>query len=104
MIQNPSKWPEALCVYNFHHNASVGVATDYKSGGWGSIPGKYKSVCSTACYSDRLWGPPTHLLNMYRELFIGVKRPGRETVHSPPFSAVVKNGSRDISLFSQTQS
>jgi hypothetical protein len=32
---------------------------------------------------DGLWGPPSLLSNGYRGSFLGVKRPGRETNHSP---------------------
>jgi hypothetical protein len=39
---------------------------------------------------DRLWGPPNLLSNGYLGLSSGVKRPGRETDHSPPASAEVK--------------
>jgi hypothetical protein len=39
---------------------------------------------------DRLWDPPSLLLNGYRRL-PGVKRPGREADQSSPSSAEVKN-------------
>ena len=41
-------------------------------------------------YSDRRWGPRILLFNGYRGSFPGLKRAGRE-VHSPAFSAGVKN-------------
>jgi hypothetical protein len=40
---------------------------------------------------DRLWGPPSLLSNEYRSPSLGVKPPGHEADHSPPFSAQVKN-------------
>ena len=50
---------------------------------------------STRFYSpkrpDRLWGPPSLLLNGYRVSFPRVKWPLREVNHSPPSSAEVKN-------------
>jgi hypothetical protein len=36
---------------------------------------------------DRLWGPASSLLSGQ-----GVKQPGREVDHSPPFTSEVKNG------------
>jgi hypothetical protein len=44
---------------------------------------------------ERLWGPPSLLSNGYGgALSLGVKRPGRETDHSSPSSAEVKNAWR----------
>jgi hypothetical protein len=42
---------------------------------------------------DRLWGPTSILYNGYQGggISLGVKQPGREADHSPPFSAEVKN-------------
>jgi hypothetical protein len=40
----------------------------------------------------RLWGPHSFLSNGYRGLFHqGIKQPGRETDHSPSFSAEINN-------------
>jgi hypothetical protein len=47
-------------------------------------------IITSPCPPDRLWGPPNLLYNEYRELFPGIKRPGREADHSPPTSAEVK--------------
>jgi hypothetical protein len=43
-------------------------------------------IFSSPCYSDRLWGPPSLLLNGYRV----VKRSKREAEHSPTTRAEVK--------------
>ena len=40
--------------------------------------------------SDSPWVPPSLLYNMYRIFFPGVKRPGRDLDHPPPYSADVK--------------
>ena len=40
---------------------------------------------------DRLWAPPSLILNGYPGCNLGVKRPGREVYHSPPSSDKVKN-------------
>jgi len=40
---------------------------------------------------DRLWGPPSLLFNGYWVSLPGLQRPGREDVHSLPFSAELKN-------------
>ena len=42
-------------------------------------------------YPDRLWGPSSFLFTEYRSISPGVKRPGREAIHSPPPIAQVKN-------------
>ena len=40
---------------------------------------------------DRPWGLTTLLFILHYGYFPGVKRPGREVDHSPPFSAEIKN-------------
>jgi hypothetical protein len=65
-----------------------------------SIPGKGKSLFSSPKRRDRLWGPPSLLSNGYRCSFRGVKQPGREFNHLPPFSAEVKNEGRYSSTLS----
>jgi hypothetical protein len=52
-----------------------------------SSPESVKNIHFSCC-PDRLWGPPSHLSDMYRrDLFPGVKWPGIEADHSPPTSA-----------------
>jgi hypothetical protein len=41
-------------------------------------------------FPDRLWSPPNLTAKEYRGSFSGVKRPGRETDHSPPASSEIK--------------
>ena len=40
---------------------------------------------------DPLWGPPSLLLNWYRDSFLVVKRPERKVNHSPAYNPEVKN-------------
>jgi len=42
--------------------------------------------------SDRPWGPPSLLYNVYRVFPGGKEWPGRDADPSPPSSAVVKKG------------
>jgi len=59
--------------------------------GWtvrGSNPGRGKRLFASLNCSCRLSGPPSLLFSGYRGFFSpGVKRPGREVDHSPPYSA-----------------
>jgi hypothetical protein len=49
-----------------------------------------KIICSSPHRPDRLWGSPNLLSNRYWGLLPrGVKRPGRESNHSPPESVEV---------------
>jgi hypothetical protein len=61
--------------------------------GQGSISGGVKIFFFVPQRPDRLWSQPNFLYNGYRGLFPwGVKRPGRETDHSPLSSAETKKG------------
>jgi hypothetical protein len=72
---------------------SVGMTTGYGLDGRDSIPGTGKRFFSIPQRTDWLWGPPNLLSDGYRgALYLVVKRPGRETDHSPPSSVEVKNG------------
>jgi hypothetical protein len=55
---------------------------------WVSYPGKDKIIFRPPIYPYLLWGT----LSIYasRGMFLGVKRPGLEADHSPPFSSEVK--------------
>jgi hypothetical protein len=50
-------------------DSSVDIATGYGLDGRGSIPGKSKIFVSTPQRLDRLWDPPSFLINGYRGLF-----------------------------------
>jgi hypothetical protein len=72
-------------------DSSVGIALGYSLddrvlGGW--------EFFSSPPRPERLWGPPCLLSPIQwvpGALSLGVKRPVRETDHSPPSSAEVKN-------------
>ena len=57
----------------------------------GSNPSRGKGFFCTPKRPDRLSGPPSFLFNGY-QVFLGVKRPGRDAKHLPPYSVGVKNG------------
>jgi hypothetical protein len=57
----------------------------------GSNPGRDKIFFSSPKRPDRLWGPPSLLLNWCRSYFSEVKQPERKVNHSTPSSAEVKN-------------
>jgi hypothetical protein len=48
----------------------------------------YIIICKDMFLSTNI---PGHLFIRYRGSFLGLKRPGHEVNHSPPFSANVKN-------------
>jgi hypothetical protein len=83
-------------------DSAVGIATGYGLddrgvGVWVSVGVR---IFTSPCRPDRLWGPPNLLSNGYRgALSLRVKRPGRESDHSPPTSAEVKK----ICLYVQPQ-
>jgi hypothetical protein len=74
-------------------DSSVGIATGYGLDNLGigvRVPGVSR-IFSSQRRPERLWGPPNLLYNEYRGLFPrGVKRPRRETTHSPPTSVEAK--------------
>jgi hypothetical protein len=55
------------------------------------IPGRGWDFFSSLPRPDQNWGPPNLLSNWYRGSFSGLKRPGSEADHSPPFSARFEN-------------
>jgi hypothetical protein len=55
------------------------------------IPIRGNIFIPTQKLPDRLWGPPTLLLNGHLRSFPGIKQPEREVDHSPPTSTKVKN-------------
>jgi hypothetical protein len=50
-------------------NSSVGIVMSEGLGGQNSIPFRGKRIFSTPQLTDRLWGPPSLLLNRYRGVF-----------------------------------
>jgi hypothetical protein len=71
----------------------IGIATDYRLDGLGSIPGKGKKLFCTTQAPHRLWGPPSVLFSGFRgAVSLRVTQQGREIDHSPQSSAEVKNG------------
>jgi hypothetical protein len=70
----------------------VGIATGYGIDGRGLIPLRDKRFFSTPYRPDQLGAYSASYPMSPGSSFFGVKRPGRETDHSPPSSAEVKNG------------
>jgi hypothetical protein len=73
-------------------DSSAGIRVVCGVGGQGSITGRGKEIFLYTTASRPALGPT--LLSIQWVLgiiFPGVKRPGREADHSPPFSAEVKN-------------
>jgi hypothetical protein len=70
-------------------DSSVSVVTYWTI--WGSNSGRGKRLFSSAELTDQLWEPSCLVFDGYKVYFPGVKRPGRETDHSPTSSAEVKN-------------
>jgi hypothetical protein len=65
--------------------------SDWLHAGWPRGPGRGK-IFSFTCHSDCFWSPHSLLSNGHRgALYPRVKRPGRESDHSPPSSAEVMN-------------
>ena len=57
----------------------------------GLIPVRYKRPFPSLRSSKKLWAPPSLLLQILRSSFPGVKRPGHEADHTPPYSSEFKN-------------
>ena len=55
------------------------------------ISGKGKIFYLLHTLPYQLWGPPSLLLNEYRNSYTGIKRPGRDVDPSPTSTAEVKN-------------
>jgi hypothetical protein len=86
-----------LLSSSFMSHQETGELSRYMDGlmldGRGSIPSTGKAFFSIPQRPDRFWNQLSLLFNGYRgTLSLGVKRPVRETDHSPPTNAVVKNG------------
>jgi hypothetical protein len=77
-----------LVLINVKHSVKLpgylSIATGYGLGGRSSIPCRGKRFFSAPQRPDRFWAHSG-------ALFPGIKRLERETDHSPPFMAEVKN-------------
>jgi hypothetical protein len=63
----------------WNRESSVGIAVTYGLDSWGLTPGRDKTASTPAL------GPiQPRILWVPRALFLGLKRPGPETDHSPP--------------------
>jgi hypothetical protein len=81
-----------ICTVLKSRDSVVGIATGY---GLDDLGVGVRVPVGSIIFPGRrrpnlLWGPPSLLSNGYRGLSPGVKRPGRESDHSPPTSAEVK--------------
>jgi hypothetical protein len=75
------------------------MAMGYRLSGRGSIPGSRKIFFSSPECPYRLWGLPNFLSIGIGALSRRVKRPGRDSDHSPSSSAEVKNGGAIPAIF-----
>jgi hypothetical protein len=74
-------------------DSSVGIAAVYVNNGRGSIPGKGKEIFLYFTASRPILRPTQPPVQPVPGAHSpGVKQPGHEADHSPPFSAEVKNG------------
>jgi hypothetical protein len=71
---------------------SVGTATGYWLGGWGSIPGRSRRPFSSPQSRPDLAYTPPLVQWVPWTVYPGEKRPGSEADHSPPSSAEDQNG------------
>jgi hypothetical protein len=65
----------------------------------GSNPGRGKIFFSSPKRPDRLWCPPSILLNGYRGSFPGVRRSEGDADRWPPSAAEVKNESSPLPIY-----
>jgi hypothetical protein len=69
------------------------MGTSYEIDFQGSFPGRGKIFFLSLDLPDRIWDPPSLLLNVYLRPFSrGLKRLKLEADHSPPSNAKVNNG------------
>jgi hypothetical protein len=79
-----------LYISRGNRGSSVGIATGYGLGGQGTIPGRDKEIFLYSAASRLALGPSQSPIQWaLGALSPGVKRPGREADHSPPYSAEV---------------
>lgn len=62
-----------------------------QSGVWIQLDTGKKRFFSSTRSPDRLWGQHDLILDVFRNSFMGIKRPEREIPHSPPSSAEFRN-------------
>jgi hypothetical protein len=87
--QTIAEFGAALLPVSRSRDSSVGIATGYRLDGPGSISGRERFFPLQR--SDRFWDPPSPLFNSYRGFFPpGIKRPERQSDHSPRSSADIK--------------
>jgi hypothetical protein len=75
-----------------YRDGSVGMPTSYRLEGRGSIPGNGSDILFSAVSRPALGLTQPLIQSVPGATSPGIKRPGREADHSPPYSAEVKNG------------
>jgi len=83
VLYNKNKHDE-MYIYR-GRDSSVGIATRYRVNSPGNPGGG--EIFRTS--PDRPWGPPRLLYNWY-QIFVGVKRPGRDVDHPPHLAPRLK--------------